>query len=94
MPALSPEELIEILVESGLDRSAIEPGTSEAAPGEAADPVLLDVPFADLGVDSVMLLDSAARIERKSGIVLEDDLLTSIPTPRLLLESINARTVA
>jgi minimal PKS acyl carrier protein len=50
---------------------------------------VLDVEFAELGYDSLALLETAARIQREYGIELDDDATTSAPTPRALLELIN-----
>ncbi|RLV08800.1 actinorhodin polyketide synthase [Streptomyces griseocarneus] len=55
---------------------------------------ILDVPFEELGYDSLALMESAAAIERESGIPLSDDAVTDADTPRALLELINGVAVA
>ncbi len=50
---------------------------------------VLDVPFAELGYDSLAVLQTTGRIERDYGIVLADDTVAEAQTPRLLLEFIN-----
>ncbi|MFF0452784.1 acyl carrier protein [Nocardia africana] len=46
---------------------------------------VLDTDFADLGYDSLALLEAAAVISRRYGIKLSDDELENITTPRQLL---------
>jgi minimal PKS acyl carrier protein len=50
---------------------------------------ILDIEFADLGYDSLALLETAARITRDYNIPLDDDATTSARTPRKLLALIN-----
>ncbi|MBQ0825061.1 acyl carrier protein [Streptomyces tagetis] len=50
---------------------------------------ILDVPFADLGYDSLALLETAARLEREHGVRLTDDLVTTARTPRGFLALVN-----
>ncbi|MET9295639.1 acyl carrier protein [Streptomyces sp. NPDC003077] len=50
---------------------------------------VLDVPFADLGYDSLALLETAVRIERRHGLRLADDLVTTAKTPREFLGLVN-----
>jgi len=50
---------------------------------------ILDVEFADLGYDSLAVLEAAARISREYKILLDDDAATSAKTPRELLALIN-----
>lgn len=50
---------------------------------------VLDVEFSELGYDSLALLETAARLERDHGILLDDDAATSAKTPRELLELVN-----
>lgn len=51
---------------------------------------VMDVEFAELGYDSLALLETAARLERDHGIVLDDDATTAAKTPRELLELVNS----
>ncbi|MFE0043465.1 acyl carrier protein [Streptomyces albireticuli] len=50
---------------------------------------ILDVPFTDLGYDSVALLEAVARVERERGIELDDEAVGGARTPRLFLALIN-----
>lgn len=50
---------------------------------------VLDVPFTELGYDSLALLQTTGRIERDLGIMLSDDALSDAGTPRILLGMIN-----
>jgi act minimal PKS acyl carrier protein len=61
------------------------------ADGVGLDSDILDVPFADLGYDSLALLETGGRIEREHGIELADSTITDAETPRALLASVNER---
>jgi act minimal PKS acyl carrier protein len=50
---------------------------------------ILDTTFADLGYDSLALLEAASRIERELGVKLSDDAVGDAETPRLFLAAIN-----
>jgi act minimal PKS acyl carrier protein len=58
---------------------------------ESADPRadIADVPFSDLGYDSLALMETAARIERDFGISLPDEVMVELETPRALLDLVN-----
>lgn len=51
---------------------------------------ILDVEFADLGYDSVALLETSGQVERKYGVVLADEAVSSAPTPRAFLGMVNS----
>lgn len=77
------EELLEILrAGAGEDEQA----------GLGADAG--DTAFADLGYDSLALLETAGRVQRRYGIVLDDDALAGAETPGLFLEAVNALLAA
>ncbi|GAA2622661.1 MULTISPECIES: acyl carrier protein [Streptomyces] len=50
---------------------------------------VLDIPFDDLGYDSLAVLQTTGRIEREYGIYLSDDTAAEAGTPRLLLAFVN-----
>jgi minimal PKS acyl carrier protein len=50
---------------------------------------VLDTDFADLGYDSLALLETAGRIAVEYGITVDDDVATGARTPRGLLEVVN-----
>lgn len=50
---------------------------------------VLDTPFADLGYDSLALLETAAVIERQYRIRLADDVVTEARTPRAFVGVVN-----
>lgn len=50
---------------------------------------VLDVPFDDLGYDSLAILQVTGVIERDYKIQLSDDTVAEASTPRVLLEFIN-----
>ncbi|MFE6780327.1 acyl carrier protein [Streptomyces sp. NPDC057702] len=49
----------------------------------------VDTPFADLGYDSLALLETAAHVSRRYGVSLDDDTVTALHTPREFLDKIN-----
>jgi act minimal PKS acyl carrier protein len=49
----------------------------------------LDKAFDDLGYDSLALMETASEIGREFGIVIPDDELFDLETPRALLELAN-----
>ncbi|MFE7274725.1 acyl carrier protein [Streptomyces sp. NPDC057623] len=50
---------------------------------------ILDTPFAELGYDSLALLEAASQIEREVGITLSEDALGEAETPRQFLNLVN-----
>ena len=46
---------------------------------------IADVAFADLGYDSLALLEMAARIEQEFGVAIPDDEIVGLSTPRAVL---------
>jgi minimal PKS acyl carrier protein len=50
---------------------------------------ILDVPFADLGYDSLALIESAAQIGQEFGVTLPDERVIGLETPRELLDLVN-----
>ncbi|SBT42853.1 acyl carrier protein [Micromonospora auratinigra] len=50
---------------------------------------IADVEFADLGYDSLAMLETGSRIERRYGIRLAEEEVTEARTPRLLLDLVN-----
>ncbi|MCM2414181.1 acyl carrier protein [Streptomyces sp. RKAG290] len=57
--------------------------------GVDLDGDVLDVPFDDLGYDSLAILQVTGVIERDYHIQLSDDTVAEASTPRILLEFIN-----
>ena len=47
--------------------------------------------FADLGYDSLALLETGSRIEREFGISLDDAALAEADTPAALIDVVNAQ---
>ena len=58
--------------------------------GVDLDAEILDTGFEALGYDSLALLETSSRIERAYGVQLSDAVVTEAPTPRLLIEAVNA----
>ncbi|WP_131786675.1 acyl carrier protein [Protofrankia symbiont of Coriaria ruscifolia] len=52
---------------------------------------ILDVPFTDLGYDSIALLEVSGHIERDYGISLGDDAVQEATTIRAFLDLVNAQ---
>ncbi len=55
---------------------------------------ILDVPLTDLGCDSLALLDIAAAIEKARAILVPDETVRDLTTPRLLLDFVNMQSVS
>lgn len=77
-PAITLDDLKRILREGA--------GADE---GVDLDGDILDLEFADLGYDSLALMETAARITREYGIALDDDAALAATTPRSLLTVVN-----
>ncbi|GGS46774.1 MULTISPECIES: acyl carrier protein [Actinokineospora] len=50
---------------------------------------IIDVPFDELGYDSLALFNTVSRIERDHSVRLPDDLVAEVTTPRWLLGVVN-----
>lgn len=50
---------------------------------------VLDVPFTELGYDSLALLETASRVERELGTELSDEDVAAAETPRGFLDLVN-----
>lgn len=77
-PAITLDDLRRILREGA--------GADEAVD---LDSDILDAEFADLGYDSLALMETAARIHREYGITLDDEATLAATTPRELLSVVN-----
>ncbi|AYY12643.1 acyl carrier protein [Actinobacteria bacterium YIM 96077] len=53
----------------------------------------MDTEFVQLGYESLALLETNVRIERKFGIKLDDSTVFDSTTPRALIEAVNARLI-
>jgi minimal PKS acyl carrier protein len=49
-----------------------------------------DVSFDELGYDSIALLETAGRIQRSTGVTIDDSELSVQGTPRALVELVNS----
>lgn len=78
MTELTLDELRQIMTEAAGDDEAVD---------LAQD--ILDVPFADLGFDSLAMLETVTLVKRRTGVAIGDDELDEVRTPRLLLEKVN-----
>lgn len=50
---------------------------------------ILDVAFADLGYDSLALMETASRIKQEFGVVILDEDIATVETPRVLLRIVS-----
>jgi act minimal PKS acyl carrier protein len=57
--------------------------------GVDLDGDILDVPFVELGYDSLAVLQTTGRIERDFDLILDEDAIDEAETPRAYLELIN-----
>lgn len=78
MSELTIEELFQALIESAGESEI------ELAPSDS-----LDVPFSDIGYDSLALMETAAKITKRTGIKVDDQELNAAETPRQLLDLFN-----
>jgi act minimal PKS acyl carrier protein len=53
-----------------------------------------EIPFDELGYDSLALIETAARLKLDHGVVISDDEITEVRSPGDLLELINDRIAA
>lgn len=58
--------------------------------GHAPENDFVDIAFDELGYESLALLETSSRIEREYGITLDDDTVTSVRTPRELIQLVSA----
>jgi act minimal PKS acyl carrier protein len=59
--------------------------------GVDMDGDIADASFADLGYDSIAVMEIASRITSTYGVPIEDEALAGATTPRLLLDLVNGR---
>ncbi|WP_170119634.1 acyl carrier protein [Haloactinopolyspora alba] len=62
--------------------------------GVDLDGEILDTDFGELGYDSLALLEAGARLERATGVELDDATINDVDTPRQLLAAVNDRLAA
>ena len=62
-------------------------GEDESLP---LDGDIADVPFAELGYDSLALLETTSLIDRRYRISLPDDIVSGAPTPRVYITMVNS----
>ncbi|KNB49920.1 acyl carrier protein [Streptomyces caatingaensis] len=49
-----------------------------------------DAPFAELGLDSLAILELCGRLERRYGVSVADDAVAEMPTPAAAVAYVNA----
>ncbi|MER6666884.1 acyl carrier protein [Amycolatopsis japonica] len=59
--------------------------------GVDLDADIADVEFAELGYDSLAVLELANQVERRYGIPIPDEAVAEMPTPGRALDFINAQ---
>ncbi|MGW2255606.1 acyl carrier protein [Kitasatospora sp. NPDC001660] len=64
-------------------------GADERSESDGRD--LADVPFVDLGYDSLALLELASRVEREYGFTIPDGEVGQKETPRQMIDYVNSR---
>jgi len=52
---------------------------------------ILDALYSDLGCDSLAILEMSSLIKREFGVVLEDDEVVDLKTPRQTIALVNSR---
>ncbi|MGY0064799.1 acyl carrier protein [Streptomyces sp. LZ34] len=72
------------------DLRRIMRGSAGAQDGERIDGENLDADFADLGYDSLAVLEIQSQIENTFDLTLPDDALSQMRTPRETVSVVNA----
>jgi act minimal PKS acyl carrier protein len=62
-------------------------GEDDASEVRAAD---MDTAFADLGYDSLAILETVAQVKQRYGVAVPDDRFTTADTPRTFLTEVNS----
>jgi act minimal PKS acyl carrier protein len=57
----------------------------------ALAPSMLDLDFAEIGVDSLTVVELIDRIQEMYGVPIADDVVQMLSTPRKLLDFVNSR---
>ncbi|PKV93960.1 act minimal PKS acyl carrier protein [Amycolatopsis echigonensis] len=70
---------------TGLMRSCAGEADSTTLTGD-----ILDVSFADLGYDSLALLEISAYVRREFGVTIPEDVITELDTPRQYVDYVSA----
>jgi act minimal PKS acyl carrier protein len=55
---------------------------------------ILEVTFADLGYDSLAVMETASRVEREYGVTLPEQTMAGIDTPQEFVEFVNDQLAA
>jgi minimal PKS acyl carrier protein len=82
MSKLTMDDLRRILVECAGENEATALGADA-----------LDAELDDLGYDSLALMETAARIRQELGVVIPDDQVAELRTPRQVLDVVNNAVV-
>ncbi|MDA3624711.1 acyl carrier protein [Saccharopolyspora oryzae] len=82
MGKMTIDDLRRILVECAGEDEATELGADA-----------IDTDFDDLGYDSLALMETAARIRQELGVVIPDDQVVELRTPRQVLDAVNGAAV-
>lgn len=65
---------------------------SSSGPAEGVDwsgGEILDMPFSDVGYDSLAMLEMAARIQQEFGVQIPSDDVLALETPRIAIDCVN-----
>ncbi|MFI0349064.1 acyl carrier protein [Actinomadura sp. 9N407] len=61
------------------------------ADGVDFDDDIADIGFEDLGLDSLAVLEVAAKLENRLGVAIPEEAAEELPTPRALADYVNDR---
>jgi minimal PKS acyl carrier protein len=61
---------------------------------EAPHSDISDISFEDLGYDSLALIETATRLKLEHGVVIPDEQIIEVRTPKELLDLVNERIAA
>lgn len=73
---------------SDLKRILLDCAGEDPAETSVIEP--LDATFDELGYDSIVVMETLARITREYRVTIEDDAVNGDTTPRLLIDLVNA----
>jgi act minimal PKS acyl carrier protein len=79
MNPMTLDDLEQILVACAGASEVLQPGTD-----------LADYDFEQLGYDSLALMETAAKIESRYGVAIDDEAMMGLKRPQDVLEHVNA----
>lgn len=82
MSEMTPDLLREVMRETAGEGDDID-----------LDADVLHTPFEELEFDSLALIEIAARIKQRFGVVIPEDAILELKTPQMMLDHVNASSL-